>query len=387
LVTPDLFNHQLSISNDETDINQAINGWTNAGGGDVSESQFYALHRLATDPSIGFRPNAKRIIVWFGDSPAHDPICANIVALFETPGVVVSEASIIAELQAAGTDGTTVIAISTPFSQQIPDALNNDPLGPGNILAQDYITLGCAQTGSAGQADRITAATAGVAVQIISPQAIVDAILDTIESVLTEVTVEAVPFGDITGFVTAVTPPDFTVQLPSDMSEEACVTFSLDFEGQDCAENQSTFMGGFDILVNGQLAATKLVTINQPLCVSSMCLMFLGLTPVEMLVQGGGPGDKLYTVPEMIWPVLLDDVPTFFIPNDPLFAGLLVYLQIGMNNPFDFPADPIKMSQGLQVELGESSTPYGDASGMQLFLKQPPRLGGVLQPGFSIDGF
>jgi hypothetical protein len=387
LTQPSLFSHQLSISNNEAAITQAINDWVNMGGGDVSESQFYALHRLSIDPAIGFRPNAKRIIVWFGDSPAHDPICAPIVGLFESPAVVVDEASVIAELQAAGQDGTTVIAISTPFSLQIPDALNNDPLGPGNILALDYINLGCPQTGTAGQADRITAATAGISIQISTPQAIVDAILDAIESVLSEVTIEAVPFGEIADFVNLVTPVEFTVQLPNNITKQECVTFQLDFEGRDCAENQSTFTGGIDILVNGQLAATKNVSIDQPLCNESMCLLYLGVTPVALPIQGGGPEDMLYTLPVLVWPVLLEDVPSFSIPNDPAFHGLRVYLQVAMNNPFDFPGDPIKVSQGLEVILGHGSAPYGKPAGMAVFLKQPPLLGGTFEPGFFISGF
>ena len=38
-------------------------------------------YELATDAGIGWRADSKRIIVWFGDEPGHDPICADITGL------------------------------------------------------------------------------------------------------------------------------------------------------------------------------------------------------------------------------------------------------------------------------------------------------------------
>lgn len=381
------FRHFQDVTDDQTSIIAGIDSWIALDGGDVAEAQFYALHRLAVDDTLGWRPDAKRIVVWFGDSPAHDPICQEIVGIFEAPAAEVNEESVIADLLAAGPDGTTVIAISTPFSTLIPDALNNDPLGPDGILSIDYTNLGCAQDGLAGQAERITAATGGIDTVISSAQDIVDAILDTIESVLTEVTVEAVPFGDITPFVSGVTPSDFVVELPNDETQESCVTFSLEFSGQDCQENQASFSGGIDILVNGQLVATKPVTIEQPACGGALCLLMLGTQDLFQPVPGGGPEDWLVTDPTFTWPVLLGDIPSFEIPQDPIYQGLRLYLQVGMHNPYDFPDDPIKVSNGVVVELGQGWQYTGQAAGMQLYLKQPPLLGGLLEPVFTIDGF
>jgi len=69
------FDNQVSPTKDAGALVAAINSWQAGGGGDGSEAQLYALYQIATDPAIGFRPDAKRIIVWFGDSPGHDPIC------------------------------------------------------------------------------------------------------------------------------------------------------------------------------------------------------------------------------------------------------------------------------------------------------------------------
>lgn len=384
---PNPFELQRSITGDETSIIDAINDWTFAAGGDVAESQFYAMHRLCVDPAVGWRPDAKRIIVWFGDSPAHDPICKEIPQLYGEAPVAITEASLTAELVASGPfGGTTVIAISTPFSINVPDALNNDPLGPNGIFAQDYSLLGCEQNGTAGQAARITAATQGLDTSISDPQAIIDAILAAIESILTEVTITLVPFGDIVPFVSALLPPEITVQVPGDEEDEACVQFTVAFEGQACLENTHIFEGGIDVLVNGNPVATKQVVIVQPGCEDVICTMFLGLESASIKLPGGATNDYLLLQPVASWPVLLDSVPKFHIPNNPVLEGMPVYFQVGMSNWFDFPSDPIKVSHGLRVVLGQGSQNYGQASGMQIFLKQPPLLGGVLEPGFSIDG-
>ena len=384
---PNPFELQQPITNVEADIITAINNWTFAAGGDVAESQFYAMHRICNDPAIGFRPDAKRIIVWFGDSPAHDPICAPILQLYGEAPIDVTEASLTAELVGAGPfGGTSVIAISTPFSSLVPDALNNDPLGPGGIFAEDYTMLGCAQNGTAGQANRIAAATQGLTTEVTEPNAIVAAILDAINSVLNEVTITLVPTGDIAPFVSLVEPVEFVVQLPNDSQLEECVEFTITFEGQNCVENTSVFEGGIDVLINGNPVATKTVTITQPGCIEAVCLLFLGFEDVSLPIPGGSGNDAFHVLPLQSWAVLLDSVPKFHIPRDPVLDGVSVFFQVGMSNWIDFPNDPIKTSNGLEVVLGHDSYPYGNSSGMQMFLKQPPLLGGTLEPGFSIDG-
>lgn len=73
------------------DAVNGINAWSAGGGGDTPEGQLYALHRIATDASVGFRTTASsRVIVWFGDAPGHDP----------SAGISLPQA--IADLQGAG---------------------------------------------------------------------------------------------------------------------------------------------------------------------------------------------------------------------------------------------------------------------------------------------
>lgn len=125
----------------------AIGAWSAGGGSDVAEGQFFALHELATEASIGWRTGASRVVVWFGDAPGHDPVCSAISG----EGADITEASLTTELQGAE---ITVLAVSTPTG--VTGALDADPAG----FSSDYSGT-CTLGGSAGQATRITGATGG----------------------------------------------------------------------------------------------------------------------------------------------------------------------------------------------------------------------------------
>ncbi len=79
---------QQSITTSISDVRTAINGWRASGGGDGPEANFFALHQVATSGGqtdgtgstdrvfetgydTGWRPNAARVIVWFGDYRSH----------------------------------------------------------------------------------------------------------------------------------------------------------------------------------------------------------------------------------------------------------------------------------------------------------------------------
>ncbi len=117
------FTHQQSLTKVEADVTNAINAWVLGDGQDGSEGQFYALTKLAEQPggTIGWRKMSKRIIVWFGDAPGHDPICTQISG----------EASDITEAtttSALSKEKITVLAISTTTSAAFyPDGLDDDP--------------------------------------------------------------------------------------------------------------------------------------------------------------------------------------------------------------------------------------------------------------------
>jgi hypothetical protein len=76
------------ISKDKAATQAAINNWIASGGGDFPEANTFALHQVATSggatdgigssdegigtgQNTGWRDNAGRIIVWFGDARSH----------------------------------------------------------------------------------------------------------------------------------------------------------------------------------------------------------------------------------------------------------------------------------------------------------------------------
>lgn len=145
----------------------AIGAWATGGGYDGPESQLYALDQIASG-TAGFRAGSTPVIVWFGDSPGHDPVCAAISGL----AYDVTEASVTAKLVAAG---IRVVAIS--LTTGYPAGLNDDP-----TTGFDYFSACGAPGGTAGQATRIAAATGGAVLADVGPTDISDAILEGLSS-------------------------------------------------------------------------------------------------------------------------------------------------------------------------------------------------------------
>ena len=247
------FIHQLDPDTNAANVTAAINTWEASGGGDTSEGQLFALHQLAEAPggSIGWRSDSKRIIVWFGDAPGHDPICAAISPLpFE-----INEALVLERLVA---EDISVLAIST--NTGVPNALNDDP----TISAGNYSPI-CTIGGSSGQATRIANATNGQEVSGIDADEIVDTIIDLIESAvldINEVTLE--PTGAVAPFVDSISPTSYG-PLPGD--EEQILPFEVCWRGvKPCSEEDVIVTGGLNAVADGTVIARKPVRINIPAC-------------------------------------------------------------------------------------------------------------------------
>lgn len=167
---------QQSMTTSASSVQTAINGWFASGGGDGPEANFFALHQVATeggttdglgltDPGIatgqvtGWRDDAARIIVWFGDVQSHT--------------TTVDQAEAIAALVG---NGVTVAALNTRWAD-------------GGI--DGY-----------GQASSIVAATGGTLVNNVSTTsaaAVLAAILGAIETVTTEIDLTLITTGDTSG--------------------------------------------------------------------------------------------------------------------------------------------------------------------------------------------
>jgi len=170
---PFAYQHMVSIGGD---VPGAVAGLLAGGGADGPEGQFYALDQIAKNNTAGFSgtDGSTPIIVWVGDAPAHEPVCAAISGL----AYDIDEASVTADLVAAG---YTVVALST--STGYADGLDDDP----TLFGGDYLSACGAEGGAPGQATRITDATGGTALADVGPGDVTQAILDALSAVQIEV--------------------------------------------------------------------------------------------------------------------------------------------------------------------------------------------------------
>jgi hypothetical protein len=225
----------------------AIGAWSADGGVDGPEGQFHALHRLAAHGDASFRVTGTPIVVWFGDAPAHDPVCDEISG---DTGHDVTEATLTAELVGAG---IRVIAISvvTDLGDFFPSALDDDPTAFGG----DYLTACGTEGGTSGQATRIANATGGVHLTGIDPGDIADAILDGLGAL--DVTVDPVPTCDA-GLSVSFAPASRTLTSGEDALFTETITAAPD------APQGTTLTCTVDFLVDGQLldGFTQEVTIE-----------------------------------------------------------------------------------------------------------------------------
>ncbi len=113
------FNLDQSISSSIPAVQTAIGTWLAGGGCDTPEDQLNALFELATNPSVGFRTDSTRVVVWFGDASGHDPSnghsLAQVIAALVAADIEVIAIPVIT-LEGDGLDSTgqaTAIATAT----------------------------------------------------------------------------------------------------------------------------------------------------------------------------------------------------------------------------------------------------------------------------------
>ncbi len=251
--SPYVFQHQQNPTNVAAQVAAAINAWHANGGGDLPEAQLHAMHKLAEPPGgpIGWRAASKRIIVWFGDAPGHDPVCK---AISGEPADT-TEASVIAELQ---TEKITVLAISTSSP-----GLDGDPKPPGT---GNYTAVCGAPGGNPGQGTHIANATGGKFVSPIDPAYIGQTIIDLVKGAVAALkNVKLVPAGDIAPFVTSISPAAGYGPLPGDKPHT--LTFEVVFTGViPCKDTAQVFTGTLNVVADGAVVAQKRVEITVPAC-------------------------------------------------------------------------------------------------------------------------
>jgi hypothetical protein len=247
------FEHQLSLTADKSQVSTAINNWTVLGGNDATEGQLYALDQLAQAPggSIGWRDNSKRIIVWFGDAPGHDPICSNISHLVTAD---ITEESVTNKLVS---QKILVIAISSETGTAA-GGLDGDPK-----LAADTYSGICPIGGNPGQAKRIVENTKGRHYTKIEPNKVVETIIESTQSVISIINnLSLVPSEEIAPFVTSITPVSGYGPLPN--NQEHTLTYNVRYGGvRSALVKKLVFNGKLNAVADGAVMASQEVTITK----------------------------------------------------------------------------------------------------------------------------
>jgi hypothetical protein len=223
------YTNQQGITSDTSAVDSAIGAWAAGGGGDGPEGQFYALNQMA-DPSdpdgVGWRDGATKIVVWFGDAPAHDPVPPGATGYTDN----ITEATVTADLVAAG---IRVVAISTVTGTFYPSALDDDPNNYGGDYAYAY---GIVEDGTLGQAGRIATATGGVHLTALTPEEAVEAVLEGLEALATDVwgVVEA------DDWLTVTLEPEVHYDVPSGTIVTFTETITLAEDAPQCNTLETT---------------------------------------------------------------------------------------------------------------------------------------------------
>jgi hypothetical protein len=251
---PFAFQHQQNLTTAIANVTNAINAWSAEGGFDTPEGQLFALDQIAdvSGGTIGWRSDAKRILVWFGDAPAHDTVCSEISSL----PYDITEASVRKKLVA---ESISVIAISTDTG--VIDALDGDPTDGGN-----YTSVCGPAGGSPGQASRITNATGGTHVMGIDETTIVNTIINLVSSAATTINnLDLVPTGETASFVVSTTPAGGFGPLSGDEDHE--LLFQAEFKGvKPCSDEDQTFKGFIEAVADRVVVARKRVQVTVPAC-------------------------------------------------------------------------------------------------------------------------
>lgn len=246
VVDPFVYRLNQAITTNTAAAQAGFGAWSAGGGGDLPEANLYGLQQAAL--TAGWRTGSQRFLVWVGDAPGHDPRNGS------------TEASAIAALRAAG---ITVFAASATS-------------GPGLNAACD--TGDC----TAGQANRITAATGGSFLGNFAAGAITTAITNALITTVTNYSTVSL---QVMG-----APAGVSVTLPAAITGtfDRSINRNFNFNGVTFTGLAAgTYTFSINALVDGRVVATETDTITvgapgipEP---ASLVLIGTGLAAVGLL--------------------------------------------------------------------------------------------------------
>ncbi|MCP2728154.1 hypothetical protein NJ959_06655, partial [Symplocastrum sp. BBK-W-15] len=349
---PYVFAHQCNLSANIPDVKAAVDTWTTTPGLDLPEAQFYGLDQVAEPPSgkIGWRSDAKRIIVWIGDAGGHDPVCKAITGL----SYDITEASVTEKLVA---EKISVLAMSLNTSST-PAGLDN-PIEGVSALYRDN----CGTSGQQGQGTRIANATGGKLVQGVSPDTVVEQIVAELATQIASIrNVRLVASGATAQFVQAIAPTDGYGPLSRNQDHE--ISFDVSWLGNVAGTTGvQVFNGSLDVVADGEVIGGKTVKIAVPAIIPPRPPGPYGQIPIivelydhffsKSSIWGADPGRRLLLsqdTPELLTPYQMDNtVSSLKIRPGPDFDPNAHY-------EVSFYRDPNYISTQLVLKPGE----YGD---------------------------
>jgi hypothetical protein len=274
-VTLPAFQNQQVVTANQAAVLTAINAWHASEGGDLPEADLYGLHQAANPAVSGWRPGAMKFIVWFGDAPGHEPVCAAVWG----GGFNITRATVINDLKAVTAptqpNGIAVLAISVGAGAGLND-----------VSSGGY--PGCPSNGLGNQATDITTASGGSLTTGVNPSAVAAAILNALIAAIQIQNVNLVPSGAIVSFVTSITPAGG--YGPLDPTKPHTLTFDLVFErnAERCSLRDQVFTGSIDVVADHVVVAKKPTKITIPKCRYHYVVKFVCGTN-EMKDEGCSP--------------------------------------------------------------------------------------------------
>ena len=142
-------------------------------------------------------------------------------------------------------------------------------------------------------------------------------------------------------------------------------------------------VGSYDVVYTATDQLGQVATCSVTITVAE-CYLFLGLQSTAVPL-GPEPDDVVRVVPLDWWPVTTSQIPSLAIPNQAFLLGFELYTQVGMFNPDIFPTNPLQLSNGLKLTVGQGIYSYGQIAGIDLTGDPTPQIGSNYHWSFTIQ--
>lgn len=197
------FRNLQSITTNTTPVFAAINSLRADGGLDAPEANLFALSQVATKDFIGWRKGSRKILVYFGDNPGHEPTCPD--------GVPLNRTTVIRQLKAKD-----ITVVATSFSPGLNDATTS---AEGDNPRRKFACGLGGKRMRGGQATAITSGTGGALVPAADQASLIASIIGGVGDLAQTLRVDTSDCKGKVGFT-------FNPKQPLKISSKSTLTFS-----------------------------------------------------------------------------------------------------------------------------------------------------------------